>query len=339
MLAGTMFMAGAWSASAAGGLSVAYVDGSCGNSWRTIVQAEAAAEVKLHPEIGRYTYQCAQGNLSQYISAFQALTAQKYDIIVTLDDFGKSGLPALRAAYKAGVVVVPWQDATGGAPGTDYSAEVDDDTPAMMKLAAIYFAQKIPGKGVIVGIGGKAGNQQDAEFEKYLVPDLKDAAGDRLTFIPPRESGAWGDWNPAKSAQAMATALQKYPQIDGVISIEATTIPPELQQFIQAGRKPPVFVSLDVNGMMGAFLKNKPQYPSLEYGFMSARTWGVRNAIKVGLAIKAKQPESSYKDLEIISQKISDCTDVCQQLYRSDLPDSYVPTSQVPPDELKKVLK
>ena len=327
------------SAEAAEGISVAYVDGSCGNSWRTIVQAEAGAEAKLHPEIVKYTYQCAQGNLGQYIAAMQALTAQKYNIIVTLDDFGKSGLPALRKAFETGVVVVPWQDPTGGVPGKDYSAEVLDDTPQMMSLAAKYFAEKIKGKGVIVGIGGVAGNEQDAEFQRHLVPELKAVAGDRLTFIAPSDSGAWGDWNPAKSAQAMATALQKYPQIDGVLSIEATTIPPELQQFIQAGRKPPVFVSLDVNGMMKDFLKYKAQYPSLEYGFMSARTWGVRNAIKVGLAILAKQPESSYKDLESISQTIRDAATDAKDLYRSDLPDSYVPTSKVPADELKALLK
>jgi hypothetical protein len=209
----------------------------------------------------------------------------------------------------------------------------------MMKLAAKYFAVKIEGKGVILGMGGAAGNQQDAEFEEYLVPALKEVAGDRLTFIPPRESGAWGDWNPAKSAQAMATALQKYPQIDGVLSIEATTLPPELQQFIQAGRKPPVFVSLDVNGMMKAYLTYKADHPTLEYGFMSARPWGVRNAIKVGLAIHAKQPEDTYKDLLVISQNIRDCEAVCKDLYRPDLPDSYEPTSQVPADELKKVLQ
>ena len=65
-------------------LFVAYVDGSCGNSWRTHVRAEIEDEASKHPEIKKFVYKCAQGKLNQGISAIQALTAQGADIIVVI---------------------------------------------------------------------------------------------------------------------------------------------------------------------------------------------------------------------------------------------------------------
>jgi hypothetical protein len=135
----------------------------------------------------------------------------------------------------------------------------------------------------------------------------------------------------------MSTLLSKYDDIDGVWTMEATTVKPEIDSFIAAGRPLPTFVSLDVNGLMGDFIELKSEYPTLEWGFMTALTWGVRNAVQIAAA--AHNGESWDPALETLQYVMYDCSEDCASLYRDDMPDSYIPTSQVPPEDLRAVLE
>lgn len=312
-------------------LFVAYVDGSCGNSWRTHVRAEIEDEVSKHPEITKFVYKCAQGKLDQGISAIQALSAQGVDILVVISDWGKPLLPALRAAHRKGVTVVPWDIPVGGTAGKDYTAYVGFNIADQAKLFADYMIKKLKGKGNVVGIGGPAGNDYDKGHVDVMKAEFaKRAPGIKFLEMAP------ADWAPAPSAKATGTLLSKYPKIDAVWSPEATTVKPILDQFIAAGRPLPVITSLDVNGMMGEFPALKKKSPTLAWGFVSALTWGVRNALLVGLDAKAGKPLD--KSLLTLKNFISDCQTACQKLYKKDLPADYIPTTKVPVAKMKKAL-
>lgn len=313
-----------------GGIFVAYLDGTCGNSWRVHVRAELEDEISKHPEIERFEYVCAQGELDTGISSVQSLTSQGVDILTVFSDWGEPLLPALRAAHDAGVIVVPWQAPVGGEAGEDYTAFVALDQEHAGGLIADYFIEKLGGEGQIVGIGGPAGNDYDQGWLDAILPVLEESDVEFLEQAP-------ADWSPATASQVMATLLTKYDQIDGVWSMEATTIKPEVDQFIAAGADLPVFVSLDVNGMMGDFLELKEDHPTLEWGFLTSLTWGVRNALQIGLA--AYNDEEWDPALETLEYYMTDCAEECAELYRSDMPEDYVPTSQVPADKLKEVLE
>jgi ribose transport system substrate-binding protein len=313
-------------------LFIAYEDGTCGNSWRTTVRAEFETEAAKHPEIGKVVYKCAQNKLNQAIADIQSLSSQDVDILVIFSDWGKSLLPAIRTAYKKGVVVVPWNSPVGGTAGKDYTAYVGFSIADQAKLFANYIIAKLDGKGNVVGVGGPAGNDYDNDHLDVMKKIWKQKAPG-IKFL----EHAWADWAPGPSSKAMATLLSKYDKIDAVWTPEATTVKPELDQFIVAKRPLPVFTSLDVNGMMGDFLKLKPKNPTLEWGFASALTWGVRNAIKVGLQAKAGKPID--KKLLLLKNYMSDCAKVCKKLYQKSLPDDYIPTTQVPPAIMKKYLK
>jgi ribose transport system substrate-binding protein len=312
-------------------LFVAYADGTCGNSWRTTVRAEIEHEVSKHPEIGKFVYKCAQGKLNQGIANVQSLTSQGVDILIVFSDWGKSLLPALRAAHNKGVIVVPWNAPVGGEAGKDYTAFVGFNISDQAKLFAQYIIRKLKGRGNVVGVGGPAGNDYDNAHIDVMKREFKKAPG--IKFL----EHAWADWAPGPSAKAMATLLSKYDTIDAVWTPEATTVKPELDQFITAGRPAPIFASLDVNGMMGDYLRLKPKNPTLEWGFVSALTWGVRNALLVGL--QAKAGKSIDENLLTLKNYISDCATACKKLYRKDLPADYIPTTKVPPALMKKYLK
>lgn len=318
--------------SAQADLFVAYSDGTCGNSWRTTVRAEFEHEAKKQKAISKVVYKCAQGKLNQQIADIQSLTSQGVDILVVFADPGKSLLPAIRSATQRGVTVVPWNAPVGGKAGKDYAAYVGFSIPDQALLFAKFIAQKLKGSGNVVGVGGPAGNQYDPAHTNIMKAYWKKNAP-RIKFL----EHAWADWAPGPSAKAMATLLSKYPDIDAVWTPEATTVKPELDQFLLANRAAPVFASLDVNGMMRDYLKLKPKNPTLQWGFVSALTWGVRNALKVGLQSEAGRPID--KKLLNLQNYMSDCAKVCKKLYRKDMPDSYIPTTQVPPAIMKKYLK
>jgi ribose transport system substrate-binding protein len=313
------------------GLSVAYLDGSCGNSWRVHVRAEFDDEIANYPEVTNSEYVCAQGDLNTAISAIQGLTAQGVDALIVFSDWGEALLPALREAYEAGVVVVPWNAPVGGEAGTDYTAQVGLDFAHGGELIADYFIEKLGGEGTLVGVGGPAGNDYDAGWLDQILPVLESESDIEFLELAP------ADWSPATSAQVMAQLIAKYPEIDGVWSMEATTVQPEIEAFLAAGVPPPVFVSLDVNGLMGEFPTLKEDNPSLEWGFLTALTWGVRNAVQIAMAELAGDEWDPA--LETLQYEMYDCVEDCDGLYRDDMPDSYIPTSRVPAEDLVTVLE
>jgi ribose transport system substrate-binding protein len=314
-------------------LFVAYADGSCGNAWRTTVRAEMEDEVTKHPEIGKFKYTCAHGELSQGIQNIQTLTSQGVDILIVFSEWGEALLPHIRAAQKKGVTVIPWNIGVGGVPGKDYTAFVSQDLEAQGKIYADFFIEKLGGKGNIVGLGGPPGNILDTPQIDSMKARFKEKAPGMkfLEFAP-------ADWAPATTAKAMATLLTKYPKIDGVWDAESTTVKPMIDQFIAAGRPLATFASFDVNGMMRDFLKLKPTHPTLEWGYISATTWGVRNALQAGLEARLTGKPLANPVITL-PNKMSDCAKVCKQLYDPNLPDSYIPTTKVPPEKMATYFK
>ena len=313
-------------------LFVAYSDGTCGNSWRTTVRAEFEHDAKRNPAIGKVVYKCAQGKLNQQIADIQSLTSQGVDILILFADPGEALLPAVRAATRRGVTVVPWNAPVGGTAGKDYAAYVGFSIRDQAVHYAKYLAKALRGNGNVVGVGGPAGNTYDsAHISVMKAYWKKNTPGIKFLELAP------ADWAPGPSAKAMATLLTKYPKIDGVWTPEATTVKPELDQFLLAKRPAPAFTSLDVNGMMRDCLKLKPKNPTLQWGFVSALTWGVRNALQVGLQAEAGRPIN--KKLLTLQNYMSDCATACKKLYRKDMPDAYIPTTKVPPAIMKKYLK
>ena len=90
-------------------ITLALADGFGANNWRRITSAEAQDEAKKCPSVTKYIYTDGQGNTQKAISDIKGLVAQGVNALVVFPDAGKAMLPALREAYKAGVVTVPYR--------------------------------------------------------------------------------------------------------------------------------------------------------------------------------------------------------------------------------------
>ena len=95
-------------------IKLGFTDGFGGNSWRLVTTASARSGAQKCPSVTSIDYADGQGNTQKAISDIQGMVAKGVDALVVFPDAGKAILPALRSAYKAGVVTVPYRVTPGG---------------------------------------------------------------------------------------------------------------------------------------------------------------------------------------------------------------------------------
>ncbi len=84
-----------------------------------VTTASGEEEAKC-PSVTEYLYADGQGDTQKAISDIQSMVATGVDAIVVFPDAGEAMLPALRSAFEAGVVTVPYRVNPGGQDGVDY---------------------------------------------------------------------------------------------------------------------------------------------------------------------------------------------------------------------------
>ena len=100
--------------------TIALADGFGDNTWRELTRYSAVTIAAQCPSVTKFVYTDGQGNTQKSISDIQGLAAQGVNAMVVFPDQGKAVLPAIRQAYKAGVVTVPYRVSPGG---TGYSGK------------------------------------------------------------------------------------------------------------------------------------------------------------------------------------------------------------------------
>ena len=75
-------------------------------------------------------YADGQGDTQKAISDIQGMVAKGVDALVVFPDAGEAMLPALRSAFQAGVVTVPYRVDPGGEDGVDFTKYRRRSTPS-----------------------------------------------------------------------------------------------------------------------------------------------------------------------------------------------------------------
>ena len=101
-------------------ITLGLTDGFGGNSWRLVTTAAGKDEAAKCPSVTEVEYADGQGDTQKAISDIQGMVAKGVDALVVFPDAGEAMLPALRSAYQAGVVTVPYRVDPGGEDGVDY---------------------------------------------------------------------------------------------------------------------------------------------------------------------------------------------------------------------------
>jgi ribose transport system substrate-binding protein len=274
-------------------IKLGFTDGFGGNSWRLVTTASARAEAKKCSSVTSIDYADGQGNTQKAISDIQGMVAKGIDALVVFPDAGKAILPALRSAYKAGVVTVPYRVTPGGKAGVDYNVFIDTPFPQAGENWGRWIRRVLPNGGNVLMLSGPKGNSQGVEENKGLHKILD--RGGKYKFIGEQPFEVT-NWDPALTQKVLSAAIAKYPKIDVIVSDFGPSLVGALPEFNKSGRKIPALATSDGN-VLGCFWKrNVKKNPTFKLFTVSTQNDHARLAIQwaVALATNGKKPASTH---------------------------------------------
>src|SRR5689334_20819783 len=231
-------------------ITLAQLDGFGGNSWRLVTTASGEDEVKKCASVTSYQYANGNGDTQKSISDIQAFTAKGVDAMVVFADAGQAMLPAIRSAYKAGLVVVPYRVEVGGTAGTDYTQFVGASFVNDGVNWGKWIKSILPGGGNLLFLSGPKGNSQGNDELK----GMKSVLDDSYKFInePPYDVT---NWDPALTQTVLTAEIAKNPKIDVIVSDFGPSLVGALPVFTKSGRSIPAIATSDGNAL-GCFWKD-----------------------------------------------------------------------------------
>lgn len=305
-------------------------DGFGINGWSKASMAAVRSEAAKCSNV-KQVVRIGQGDLQKSISDINSMVAQGINALVLIPDFGKSQLPAIRNATKAGVKVEPWAADPGGAAGRDYISYTDYDARDAGRVLAEWAAKAIHGAGNIVFLGGPAGNPVSVATLQGIHDGL--VKFPQVTLLTGYEDWPITNWDAAQAQKTMTALLTKYPQIDAIINDSDGFSGLGVLRAYEAANRPLVPYALFENNQLACdVMKLKATNPKIELATMSTRNWigriAARKAISAAAGLTNHEPDI-YK-LPLFEDTIGGLVPHCDP---KQPPDAYL-SAQFTPDEL-----
>lgn len=274
-------------------ISFALLDGFGGNSWRLVTTASGKEEAEKCPSVTKFTYADGQGSTAKASSDIKGMVSSGVDAMVVFPDAGKAVLPALTAAFKAGVVTVPYRVDAGGKAGVNYDKWIGDDFKNDGTNWGNWIKQNVPTGGNVLFLGGPAGNSQSTD--EYTA--LKEVLGSDYTFIGETPFQPT-NWDPTLTQTLLTADIAKYDKIDVIVSDFGPTLVSSLPLFDKSGRSIPALATSDGNSLSCFWEDNHAANPDFKLMSVATGNDNVRLAVDyaVAKATGGKLPtEDSFK--------------------------------------------
>jgi ribose transport system substrate-binding protein len=237
-------------------------DGFGGNTWRKENIAELKDELSNCPNVTKVIYTNANGDPQKAISDINGMVAQGANILLAFPDFGDAQLPSFRAAYKAGVSVVPYSADVNGKSGRDFTANVHLDSTKIGEMWADWFGKTIKTGNVVV-LGGIPGANSSQAFFDGFKQGLKQYPG----LILAEDQFIVTNWNPADARKAVAGLIAKHPKIDGIAGDFGDSVLAAVKVFEESGQPVPAIAEVagsnELNCKWQELKKAGKQFPML----------------------------------------------------------------------------
>ena len=272
-------------------ITLGILDGFGVNAWSQASMAAVRSEAAKCKNV-KQVVDIAEGTLDKAISQIDSMTAQGVNALTVIPDFGKSELPAIKSATRAGVKVVPWGADPGGKDGKTYVSYVDWVPAYSGKLFAEWMVKALHGHGNVVELGGPAGNPVSAGILAAVVKVFSKHPGIHLLTGTTKWPAT--TWTPAKAQQVGASLLSEFPTINGVISTYGTDALSVMHAFQAAGRPLPAVAAATANGLGCLWVATHAKQPHFQLATVSTRNWlgrvAARKAIAAAEGIKDTEP-------------------------------------------------
>lgn len=272
-------------------ITLGILDGFGVNAWSQASMAAVRSEAAKCKNV-KQVVQIAEGTLDKAISQIESMTAQGVNAMVVIPDFGKSELPAIRDATRAGVKVVPWGADPGGKNGKTYVSYVDWVPAFSGKLFAKWMVKDLHGHGNVVELGGPAGNPVSAGILHAVVKVFSKHPGMKLLTGTTKWPAT--TWTSAKAQQVGSSLLNEFPKINGLISTYGTDALSVLHAFQAAGRPFPAVAAATANGLGCLWKSTHSKQSNFQLSTVSTRNWlgrvAARKAIAAAEGVKDHEP-------------------------------------------------
>ncbi len=234
-------------------ITMGLTDGFGGNNWRLVTTASARDEVAKCSSVTELLYADGQGNVTKAISDIRGMVAKGVKALVVFPDAGKAMLPTLRAAFKAGVVTIPYRVDPSGTAGTDYTMFIPGDFVTDGKNWGNWTKKNFPNGANILFLSGPAGNSQGLDERKGFESVLGDGSG-AYKYIGEQPFEVT-NWDAALTQKVLTAAIAKYPKIDVIFSDFGPVMVSSLGEFKKSGRSIPALATSDGN-ILGCFFQD-----------------------------------------------------------------------------------
>ncbi|WP_269501296.1 substrate-binding domain-containing protein [Burkholderia sp. IMCC1007] len=308
-------------------------DGYGGNTWRKTGLAEVKDELSHCKNVKRIIYSNANGDPQKANSDINSMVAQGVNVLVMLPDFGAVQLPAMRAAMKAGVAVVPYSAQIAGTPGRDYVVNVVGDSKQIGVLWADWLGTTVK-KGNVVFMGGSPGAAPSRNFMDGLRDGLKKYPELKLL----NDQFVVTNWNPVDAQKATAGLIAQYPHIDAVVTDFGVTALAAVKAFEQAHLTVPAVATIASDNELNChYLSMKKSGTPFPYYTLDGTTTYVRFAVRQGVA--SYQGASDKESPVILPFAYADSSKGLDPKCDPNAPPDADLSSALPPAKLKAVFE
>ncbi|WP_321933780.1 substrate-binding domain-containing protein [Paraburkholderia sp. J8-2] len=306
-------------------------DGYGGNTWRKTGLAEVKDELSRCKNVKRIIYSNANGDPQKANSDINSMVAQGINVLILLPDFGAVQLPAMRAAMKAGVAVVPYSAQIAGVPGRDYVVNVVGDTKQIGVLWADWLGANVK-KGNVVFLGGSPGAAPSQNFLDGLKAGLKPYPNLKLL----NEQFVVTNWNPVDAQKATAGLIAQYPKIDAIVTDFGVTALAAAKAFEQAHLPVPAIATIASDNELNChYMAAKKAGTHFPYYTVDGTTSYVRFAVRQGVA--AYQGTQDKESPSILPFTYADSAKGIDPKCDPSAPPDADLSSALPADKLKQV--
>lgn len=251
-----------------GKITLAEADGFGDNTWRKFSKMDVILQALTYPEVGKFIYTNAHGDLSQYQSATRNLTAQGAKAIVAYNDFGPAAWPAFTAAQRAGAHISTFVGPGDGAPTSAITTRVQPDICEAGKVMAKTVKQAV-GDAPVAYFTGTPGNPEDAGWQKCATE-----AGVKSAFA------ADTNWTPAGAQTAASALIASGKEPKAILYSYSNPVPNIVKAFQKAGKPTPAIITWTTDNGTLCQLKQSP-YPLY---LTNALNWAARVSVTATVA-------------------------------------------------------
>jgi ribose transport system substrate-binding protein len=234
-------------------ITMGLTDGFGGNNWRLVTTASARDEIAKCSSVTELLYADGQGDTTKAISDINAMVAKGVKALVVFPDAGQAILPALRDAYNAGVVTVPYRVDPSGMDGSDFDIWIGGDFVTDGKNWGEWTKKNFPDGANILFLSGPAGNSQGVDERKGFESVLGDGTG-AYKYIGEQPFEVT-NWDAALTQKVLTAAIAKYKKIDVIMSDFGPVMVSSLGEFTKSGRSIPALATSDGN-ILGCFFED-----------------------------------------------------------------------------------